>query len=54
MTLLQHLGSTLRKALHIGEEVAAVAEPVVAIAFPEVIPPYQSTLGGSKCPTTNE
>jgi hypothetical protein len=45
MTFLQHLGSTLKSVLHIGEEVATVAAPVVAIAFPEVFPLYQTTLG---------
>jgi hypothetical protein len=45
MTFLQHLGSTLKTVLHIGVEAAAVAEPIVALAFPEVIPLYQSTLG---------
>ena len=45
MTLLQHLGSTLKKALHIGIEAATVAEPIIALAFPEIIPLYQSTLG---------
>ena len=45
MTFLQHLGSTLKAALHIGVEAATVAEPIVALAFPEVIPLYQSTLG---------
>jgi hypothetical protein len=37
MTFLQHLGSTLKTVLHIGVEAAAVAEPVVGLAFPEVI-----------------
>jgi hypothetical protein len=45
MTFLQHLGSTLRNALHIGEQVAVAAEPVVAIAFPQIVPLYQTTLG---------
>ncbi len=45
MTFLQHLGSTLKAALHIGVEAATVAEPIVALAFPEVIPLYQSALG---------
>src|ERR1700748_1981243 len=45
MTFLQHLGSSLKKVLHIGIEVAAVAEPVVALTYPEVIPLYQSTVG---------
>ena len=45
MTFLQHLGSSLKKALHIGVEVAAEAEPIVALAFPEVMPLYQSTVG---------
>ena len=45
MTFLQHLGSSLKKALHIGVEVAVEAEPIVALAFPEVMPLYQSTVG---------
>jgi hypothetical protein len=45
MTFLQHLGGTLKKALRIGITVATDAEPIVALAFPEVIPLYQSTLG---------
>jgi hypothetical protein len=45
MTFLQHLGNSLKKALHIGVEVAAEAEPIVALAFPEVMPLYQSTVG---------
>ena len=45
MTFLQHLGNTLKKVLHIGIEVATDAEPIVALAFPEVVPLYQSTLG---------
>jgi|SRR5580698_7974981 len=45
MTFLQHLGSTLKKVLHIGIEVATDAEPIVTLAFPEVLPLYQSTLG---------
>jgi hypothetical protein len=44
MAFLQHLGSTLKTVLHIGVEAAAVAEPTVRLAFPEVIPLYQSTL----------
>ena len=48
MTFLQHLGSSLKKALHIGVEVAVEAEPIVALAFPEVMPLYQSTVGDRK------
>jgi hypothetical protein len=45
MTFLQHVGSVLKKILHIGVEVATEAEPIIAVAFPEVMPLYQSTLG---------
>ena len=45
VSVLQHIGQVLRKALHIGEEIAAVAEPIVALRFPEVAPLYASTLG---------
>jgi len=45
MTFLQHLGGTLKKVLRIGVEVATDVEPIVALAFPEIIPLYQSTLG---------
>jgi hypothetical protein len=45
MEFLQHLGGTLKKVLHIGLEVAANVEPIVALPFSEGIPLYQPTLG---------
>lgn len=45
MTFLQHLGSALKKVLHIGEEAAIIAAPIVTIAFPEIAPLYTSTIG---------
>ena len=44
-SFLQHLGSILKNILHIGEEVATVAEPIIAVSFPEVLPLYKSALG---------
>jgi hypothetical protein len=44
-TFLQHLGSFFKNLLHIGVEVATVAEPFVAVAFPEVTPIYNSAIG---------
>jgi hypothetical protein len=44
-SFLQHLGSILMKILHIGEQAAIVAAPVVQLAFPEVAPLYTSAIG---------
>lgn len=44
-SFLQHLGSVLRNILHIGEEAAVVATPIVTMAFPEIAPLYTSALG---------
>lgn len=44
-TFLQHVGQALRKVLHIGEEAAIVAEPIIAAAFPDVTPLFQSAIG---------
>ncbi len=44
-TFLQHTGSVLRKILHIGEEAAAVATPLVEAYFPEVAPLFISGIG---------
>ncbi len=45
MNWLDHVGSFFKKVLHIGVEVATIAEPVVAVAFPEVAPLYVSAIG---------
>lgn len=45
MTFLQHLGNILKSILHIGEEAAVIAQPLVAAAFPEIAPLYTSALG---------
>ncbi|HLH35351.1 MAG TPA: hypothetical protein VKX41_11790 [Alloacidobacterium sp.] len=45
MTFLQHVGICLKKVLHIGEEVAVAAEPIVDIAFPDVSLIYNSAIG---------
>jgi len=45
MSFLQHVGSIFKKALGIATAVAQVAEPIVAVAFPEVAPLYNTTVG---------
>lgn len=45
MTFLQHVGSILRKVLHIGIEAAQDAEPAVDLAFPQLAPLYNSAVG---------
>jgi hypothetical protein len=45
MTFLQHVGSILKRVLRIGTEVAVVAEPFIAVAFPELAPIYNSAIG---------
>lgn len=45
MTFLQNAGNVLKNILHIGEEVAEVAEPIIDLAFPQVAPLYNSALG---------
>lgn len=45
MTFLQHLGSIVKKVLHISVEAAEIAAPIVNIAFPNVAPIYMSALG---------
>lgn len=45
MSFLQHFGNVLKNILHIGEEVAVIAEPAIAAAFPAIFPIYSSALG---------
>lgn len=45
MSFLSHVGALLRKVLHIGEELAVVAEPLVAARFPDITPLYNSAIG---------
>jgi hypothetical protein len=45
MTFLQHVGVVLKDVLHIGERAAAVAAPIINIAFPDVAPIYNSAIG---------
>ncbi len=45
MSLLQHLGSILKRILHIGEVAATVAEPFILAEFPAIAPLYTSALG---------
>jgi hypothetical protein len=45
MTFLQHVGSIVKKVLHIGEEAATLAAPIINIAFPNVAPIYNSAIG---------
>lgn len=45
MNFLDHVGNFLKKLLHIGTEVATIAEPIVATAFPQVAPIYVSAIG---------
>ena len=44
MSFLQHLGKVLRNILHIGEQVASIAEPFVDAAFPAIAPLYNAAL----------
>lgn len=44
-SFLDHLGSILRTILHIGETLATVAEPEIALAFPQILPIYSTALG---------
>lgn len=45
MNILSHIGSVLKKILHIGEEAAVVAQPFITLAFPEIAPLYASAIG---------
>lgn len=45
MNFLDHVGNILKKILHIGEDAATIAAPIVAAEFPEVAPLYTSALG---------
>lgn len=45
MTFLQHIGGFFKTLLHIGEEVAVVAAPIVIANFPDVAPIYTSAIG---------
>ncbi len=44
-TFLSHFGKFLRNLLHIGEEVAVIAQPIVAAAFPDVAKLFSSAIG---------
>ena len=45
MTFLQHVGSIFKKILHIGEEAAVIASPLITAYFPDVAPLFKNTLG---------
>ena len=45
MSFLQHLGNFFKSALGIAVKVAAAAEPIVDVAFPEVASIYNSAIG---------
>ena len=45
MSFLQHVGGIFRKILHIGEEAAVVASPIIAVAFPSIAPLFNSAIG---------
>lgn len=45
MSFLASVGNFFRKALHIGEVAATVAEPIVLTAFPDIAPLYTSAIG---------
>jgi hypothetical protein len=45
VTFLDHVGNFFKGLLHIGVEVAKVAEPFIAVEFPEVLPIYGSAIG---------
>lgn len=45
MTFLQHVGSILKKVLHIGTEVAQAVEPEVDLLIPDIAPLYNSAVG---------
>lgn len=45
MSFLKHVGNFFRSVLHIGEEVAMVASPIIKVAFPDVSPLFNSAIG---------
>lgn len=45
MSFLSHVGNVFKKILGIAITVARDAEPIIAVAFPEVSPLYNSAVG---------
>jgi len=46
-TFLQHVGSFFKDIFKVGTEVAAVAEPIVDLAFPEIAALYNSAINAA-------
>lgn len=44
-SFLSHVGGFLRRLLHIGEEAALIAQPIITAAFPDVAPLFNSAIG---------
>jgi hypothetical protein len=44
MSFLSHFGGILRKILHLGEEAAIMAEPIVDLGFPAIAPLYNTSI----------